>query len=107
MEYYLAPQIAEEQFGFTAGKGTTDAILVVINLIQNVVAKQEDKQIWLLLVDYSKAFASVFHEAIWETLIDFGAPMHLTWLLKRLYDRATGVVRTEDQHTEEILAKKE
>ena len=29
LQYYIGPQIAEEQFGFTSGKGTTDDILAV------------------------------------------------------------------------------
>lgn len=56
LEYYLTPQIAEEQFGFTAGKGTTDAILVIRNITQKVAEKQDVEQVWLLLIDYSKAF---------------------------------------------------
>ena len=34
LPYYLGPQVAEEQFGFKPGKGTTDAIR---NLIQKVM----------------------------------------------------------------------
>jgi len=106
LDYYLAPQISDEQFGFTRGKGTTEAILVARNLIQKVVAKQEDNQIWFLLVDYSKAFDTVHHEAIWSAMSEFGVPNHLTWLLKGLYDHATGVVRVEDEHTEEFRFEK-
>jgi len=39
LQYYLTAEIAEEQFGFTAGKGTTDAILVVRNIIQEIGQK--------------------------------------------------------------------
>ncbi|XP_037790514.1 uncharacterized protein LOC119585851 [Penaeus monodon] len=106
LQYYLAPEIAEEQFGFTAGKGTTDAILAVRNIIQKVVNKQEEDQVWFLFIDYTKAFDSVFHDALWETLKDFGVPNHLTWLLKGLYDHAIGVVQVDNQHTEEFPFQK-
>ncbi|XP_078491080.1 uncharacterized protein LOC144747145 [Ciona intestinalis] len=58
-KHYLDPEIAEEQFGFTSGKGTTDAILVVRNIIQKVAKKDDENQ-------------------------------------------AKGVVRVNDQHTEEF-----
>jgi len=99
---YLTAEIAEEEFGFTAGKGTTDAILVVRNIIQKVAKKQDDDHIWFLFIDYSKAFDSVYHDAIWKTLKDFGVPNHLIWLLKGLYDHAKGTVRVDNEHTEEF-----
>ncbi|XP_063596230.1 uncharacterized protein LOC134773083 [Penaeus indicus] len=106
LAHYLVPQIAVEQFGFTAGKGTTEAILVLRNIIQKVAKKQEADQVWFLFVDYSKAFDSVYHDALWKTLLDFGVPSHLTWLLKGLYDRGKGKImrevleRVQDQQEE-------
>ncbi|XP_037789463.1 anti-sigma-I factor RsgI8-like [Penaeus monodon] len=44
LAHYLVLQIAEEQFSFTAGKGTTEAILVLRNIIQKVAKKQEPAQ---------------------------------------------------------------
>ena len=97
LQHYLTPEIAEEQFGFTPGKGTTDAILIARNIIQKVAKKQDEDKVWFLLVDYSKAFDTVYHDALWETLGSLGVPQHLTWLLKGLYDNATGVVRVDDK----------
>ena len=105
MQHYLDPEIAEEQFGFTAGKGTTDAILVLRNIIQKVAKKDDENQVWFLFVDYSKAFDSVFHDVLWKTLEEFGVPQHLIWLIKCLYDKAKGVVRVNDQQTEEFSLK--
>ena len=65
LQHYLRPQIAEEQFGFTPGKGTPDAILVVRNIIQKVAKKQDDEELWLLLfVDYTQAFDSCQNDGI-------------------------------------------
>jgi len=98
LQYYLTYEITEKQFGFTAGKGTTDAILVVKNIIQKIAKKQDDDQIWLLFVDYSQAFDSVYYDAIWKTLKDFGVPNHLIWLQKGLYDHANGIVWVDNEH---------
>lgn len=76
------------------------------NIIQKVGKKQDEDQVWFLFVDYTKAFDSVFHDSLWKTLIEFGAPQHVVWLIKRLYDRAVGVVRLEEQHTEPFKFEK-
>lgn len=88
LQHYLAPEIAEEPFGFTAGKETCDAILSIRNIIQKVAKKQDEDQVWFLFVDYTKVFDPVFHDA----LRNLGVPTHLIWLIRALYDRAKGVV---------------
>ena len=82
LQNYLNPEIAEEQFGFTAGKGTTDAILVARNIIQKVAKKDDENQVWFLFIDYTKAFDSVYHDVLWRTLKECGAPRHLVWLIE-------------------------
>jgi len=34
IQYYLEPHIADEQFGFVSGKGTTEAIITLRNFIE-------------------------------------------------------------------------
>ena len=106
LQYYIRPEIAEEQFAFTPGKGATDAILAVRNIIQKVAKKQHNEELWLLFIDYSKAFDSVFHYTLWKTLQEFGVPQHLIWLIKNLYDNAIGVVRVEGKKTEPFRFEK-
>ena len=65
LAHFGMPQIAEEQFGFVAGKGTTDAILTIHNIIEKTV-KRQDQQLWLMFVDYSKAFDTVNHVVLWK-----------------------------------------
>ena len=56
--HFIMPQIAEEQFGFVSGKGTTDAILTLRNIIEKTI-KRQDQELWMMFVDYSKAFDTV------------------------------------------------
>ena len=102
---YIMPQIAEEQFGFVTGKGTTEAILTLRNIIEKTVKRQE-QQLWLMFVDYAKAFDTVSHSILWKTLIEFGTPKHLVWLLDELYSAATGVIRVTDDHTDQFRFEK-
>lgn len=78
----VVADIADKQFGFTAGKGTSDAILTARNIIQKVASskKQDNDQVWFLFIDFTKAFDSVYHDALWHTLTEFRVPKHLTWL---------------------------
>ena len=97
VNHFIAPQIAEEQFGFVSGKGTTDAIIVLRNIIEKAV-KRKGAKLWILFVDYAKAFDTVNHNALWNTLREFCVPQHLIWLMQKLYSKATGVLRIAGEH---------
>ena len=50
-------EIREEQYGFVAGKGTTDAIFILRQLQEKYL--ENDKELYLVLVDLEKAFDRV------------------------------------------------
>ena len=99
VNYYVGPHIGEEQFGFVQGKGTADAILTIRNIIQKTQKKQ-GSQLWLMFVDYSKAFDTVAYNMLWNTFSEFGTPYHLVWMIKKLYESAEGVIRVDNGHTD-------
>ena len=49
-----------------------------------------------------KAFDTVNHTALWKSLIEFGTPEHLVWLLEKLYTKANGVIRLAEGHTDQF-----
>uniref|UniRef100_H3ABE5 Reverse transcriptase domain-containing protein n=1 Tax=Latimeria chalumnae TaxID=7897 RepID=H3ABE5_LATCH len=106
ISHFTSREIGEEQFGFVQGKGTTDAILILQNIIEKVVKKKVDTQLWLLFVDYAKAFDTVAHSALWDTLIEFGVPKHLVWLVSKLYEKANGCVQVLSENTNEFPFEK-
>lgn len=89
--HYMIPHIAEEQFGFVTWKATTDAILMIRNITEKTI-KRQDQELWMMYVDYSKAFETVQHTALWKSFLEFGTPDHLVWLLEKLYIKANGVI---------------
>ena len=104
--HYVNPEIAEHQFGFISGKGTTDAMLVLRNLTEKSDRKSKDQELWLMFIDYAKAFDTVTHRALWGTVIDFGVPKHLVWPIRQLYLKSLGVVRIPDGNTESFPFEK-
>src|SRR3989441_7730689 len=59
-------KIDEMQFGFSPGKGTTDAIFIVRQVQEKFLGKQ--KELWMAFVDLEKAFDRVPHEVLWWAL---------------------------------------
>lgn len=96
--YFLHSEISEDQFGFMPGKGTSDAILTLRNIIEKTLSRQ-DQKLWVLFIDYTNTFDSVDHRKMWEALREIGVPHHLIWLVQNLYEKALGKIRIEQDHT--------
>ena len=56
-------KIDSMQFGFMAGRGTTDAVFIVRQLQEKYLAK--NKELWMAFVDLEKAFGRVPREVVW------------------------------------------
>ena len=80
---------------FTEGKGTTNAIFIMRNLIERSIEVQKD--IFLCFIDYSKAFDKVRHARLFAILnkLDIDGKT-LRWI-RNLYWEQTAAVRVENQ----------
>ena len=66
------------QAGFRKGRGTRDQIANIRWIIKKARAFQ--KNIYLCLIDYAKAFDCVDHNKLWKILQEMGIPDHPTCL---------------------------
>ena len=57
-------------------------------------AREFQKNIYFCFIDYTKTFDCVDPSKLWKILKEMGIPMHLTYLLRRLYVGQEAVVRT-------------
>lgn len=60
----------------------------------------EEKEVYLIIVDYSKAFDTVHHRMLFETMIEMGIPYHLVQLIEGLYINQEAAVRWNGQLTD-------
>jgi exonuclease III len=98
LKSFLLPEIAEEQAGFVAGRGTREQILNIRQIIEK--AREFNIKTYLCFVDYTKAFDSVKWPRLWSTLLEMGVPSHLVKLIRGLYEANTTTVRVGTQTSE-------
>ena len=79
------------QFGFMAGRSTTDAIFIVCQLQEKYLAK--NKELWMAFVDLEKAFDRVPRKVIWWTLRYLGVDEWIVSVIKAMCEDATTKVR--------------
>jgi hypothetical protein len=84
-------QIDDMQFGFMAGKGTTDAIFIVRQLQEKYLAKKKD--LWMAFVDLEKAFDRVPREVVWWALRNLGVNEGLVSVIGAMYADTSTMVK--------------
>ena len=92
--------IDDSQFGFVPGRGTTDAIFVVMQLQEKYLAA--NKRLYMAFVDLEKAFDRVPRKVIWWAL---GVEEWIVRLVQRMYANARSRVRVGEGYSEEFEVK--
>ena len=75
--------VDEEQYGFRKGRGTRNAILVLRSIMERALEKQKD--LYMCFVDFEKAFDTVKHGQMVETLKRFGVDGADVRIIAKLY----------------------
>ena len=83
--------IDDMQFGFTPGKGTTDAVFILRQLQERYLVKKRD--LWMAFVDLEKAFDRVPRDVIWWALRELGVEEHVVSVIQTMYSKASTVVK--------------
>ena len=91
------------QFGFTAGKGTTDAIFIVRQVQEKHLAKK--RELWMAFVDLEKAFDRVPREVVWWALRRVGVEEWLVKVIQSMYVGVTTAVRMKGEESKEFEVK--
>ena len=91
----LQPQadviIAEEQTGFRAGRSTTEQIFNLRIICEKYL--QHHQNLYHVFKDFKKkAFAYVWHEALWTTVRKYHIDVNIIRVFENLYDNAQSAV---------------
>ena len=91
-------EVAPEQYGFIPGKGTTNALFVMRNLMERMIEKQKD--VYMCFIDYEKAFDRVRHGDLMKILDEVGIGARERRVISNLYWEQEAAVRVGEELTE-------
>ena len=75
LQHYANQELPAVQAGFRKGRGVSDQIANICWIIEK--ARKFQKNIYLCLIDYTKAFDYVDHDKLWKALREMGIQDHL------------------------------
>ena len=92
LQQYVNCELPDVQAGFRKGRGTRDQIANICWIFKK--AREFQKNIYICLINYAKAFDCVDHKKLWKILKEMEIPDHLTLPLRNLYAGQEATVRT-------------
>ena len=100
----LDDRIVDFQYGYKKGRSTAEPIFIARRVQE--LAERNGLPLYLLALDYSKAFDCIPHPKLIECLHRMGAPIKLTALVAAIYRdprfRITIQEGISDEHNQEI-----
>ena len=93
-------EIGEQQFGFMPGRGTTDAIFAVRQMMEKYGEKQ--KELHLVFIDLEKAYDRVPRGEVWRCLRERNVAEKYVRLVQDMYEAAKTQVKSSVGMTEKF-----
>ena len=89
-------RIQNSQFGFRQNKGTRDALFLTRRMIEATL-DDKDGSLYIVLLDWSKAFDRIAHEPLLAALRRFGVPPPMLSMISGIYRQRSFSVRDGGQ----------
>lgn len=86
--------LRKEQSGFRSGRGCTDHIFALRNIIEQSTEWQ--RELYVNFIDYEKAFDSLHRDSLWKILRSYGIPPKIIAIIKQFYLNFSCTVGTSD-----------
>ena len=90
--------LREEQAGFRSGRGCTDQIFVLRNIVEQSL--EWNWSLYINYIDFEKAFDSIHHPSLWKILRAYGFPTKVINILRGMYADNQCCVRHEGKQSE-------
>ena len=94
--------IKESQTGFRRGYSTVDHIFLMKNIIDLYCSKK--KRLFCAFIDYSKAFDTVWRDALWFKLYNAGISGKILNVIKNMYKQIKSCVFTNGSKSEYFVS---
>ena len=91
--------IGDEQFGFMPGRGTTDAIFAVRQLMEKHQEKQKGLQVF---IDLEKAYDRVPRQVVWRCMREKGVPEKYVMIVHDMHEGAITRMKSSVGLTDKI-----
>ena len=98
-------QITEVQAGGQKGKSTTDHLTIINNLIKQTKRKRKDKELYIALLDVTKAYDKAWLNAILYALNKSGISGKEWKITRNLNQNLTATIKTKYGNTRKIHIK--
>ena len=92
--------LTESQCGFRQERSTVDMIFSLRQIQEKAI--EQDQELYMVFVDFRKAFDTVDRNMPWKVLKLFGCPDHLTDIIRQFHDGTKGKVMVGMQMSETI-----
>ena len=76
--------LRQEQAGFRKGRSCTDHIFTLRQILEQ--SHEWNSSLYLVFVDFEKAFDSLHRDSLWKILRHYGIPQKLVQVMKNLYE---------------------
>jgi hypothetical protein len=86
--------LRKEQCGFRKGRGCTDHIFALKNILEQ--SSEWQRELYISFIDYEKAFDSLHRESLWKILKSYGIPDKIIQVIKQFYSNFSCTVGTSD-----------
>ena len=93
--------LTEAQWDFRPDRSTVDMIFIVKKLQEKSIA--QNKSLYLVFIDLTKAFDTVNREALWTVLERIGYPPKLVSMIRLFHDGMTGQVLSNGNVTDAFV----
>ena len=77
-------RLRKEQAGYRTGRGTTEQVFILRNIIEQV--NEWQATLYMNFIDFEKAFDSVHHESLWIIMKKYGIPEKIVRMVKLFYE---------------------
>lgn len=104
LQHHISWQISPEQAGFVKGRSTREQILNLRQLIEK--SREFYVLMYICFVDYSKAFNNVRWNKLWTLFLEMGTPKHLVFLIHRLHEENSAIVRINNIKSNKCAVRK-